>query len=300
MFERILVPLDGSKAAEVVFPYATEITAIFDSKIFLTRVSESSNPAVINECGSYLEGATLQMKSQLENRGVHREAIVQTKVLTGNPAVEILKLAREIDCGLIAVASRGVSSEGPWPLGNIAAKILRASSFPVLLVRKQAEDSKLIEKKLIQKILVPLDGSKLGEAAIPLATELSNKTGAEIVLFRAVEPISAFVGPTGEMAWSLVNAYEKNARYPVLAYLERIKESLQKTIPAISTATGEGLPADQIIDYAQANTIDLIAMSTHGRSGIGRWVFGSVTEKVLHSGDQPVLVVRPRSGTAAS
>lgn len=298
MFDRIIVPLDGSKAAEVVFPYVTEIAATFDSKIFLTHVSESSDPAAINEYTSYLKGATLQMKSQLESRGAHHEAGLQTKILTGNPAVEILKYAREIDCGLIAMASRGVSSEGPWTLGNIAAKILRASSFPVLLVRKQAEDSKLIEKKLIQKILVPLDGSKLGEAAIPLVTELSNKTGAEIVLFRVVEPISAFVGPTGEMAWSLVNTYEKNARYPVLAYLERTKESLKNIIPVISTATGEGLPADQIVDYAQANTIDLIAMSTHGRSGIGRWVFGSVTEKVLHAGEQPVLVVRPKGGTA--
>lgn len=296
MFERILVPLDGSDAAEIVFPYVVENAANFASGIFLVRVSESASPVICRDCTAYLDSARLKLQSALERWGMHPGVQLQTQLLTGNPAVEILKYAGEIDARLIAVASRGASGEGPWPLGNIAAKILGASSIPVLLVRKPADGSKIIEKRLVKRILAPLDGSTLGEAAIPFITELADKTGAEIVLFRVIEPFNVFFGSTSDITWNYIGIFEDNARIPVVNYLERVKKSLSGSHLIISTATGEGQPAVQIIDYAQLNGADLIAMSTHGRSGIGRWVFGSVAEKVLHSGDQPVLVVRPKNG----
>ncbi len=296
MFERILVPLDGSEAAEVVFPYVADIASRFGSRIFLTRVCESNSQVIAKECESYLDGAGAKLKSQIEGWQTGPVGDIETRALSGNPAIEILKLAGEIDCGLIAVTSRGASGQGPWPLGNIAAKILRASSYPVLLVRKRAENSRIAQKNLISRIMVPLDGSKLGEATIPIVEALAAKTGAAVTIFRVVEPVPVFAGPTGEVAWSYVTTYERNSRIPVESYLERMKESLRGRLPGIKAATGEGLPAGEIIDFAQGNDIDLIAMSTHGRSGIGRWVYGSVTEKVLHSGDQPVLVVRPKPG----
>jgi nucleotide-binding universal stress UspA family protein len=76
------------------------------------------------------------------------------------------------------------------------------------------------------------------------------------------------------------------------AYLNDIVKPLEKRGLKISTAVAFGSPADQILDYAKAKSVDVIAMSTHGRSGVGRWVFGSVTGKVLHAGDAAVLVVR--------
>ncbi len=78
-----------------------------------------------------------------------------------------------------------------------------------------------------------------------------------------------------------------------LAYLDDVGKPLKERGITTSSVVVMGSPADQIIDYAKVNAIDLIAMSTHGRSGIGRWVFGSVTDKVLHAGDTAVLIVRP-------
>jgi nucleotide-binding universal stress UspA family protein len=295
MFERILVPLDGSNTAEIVFPYVVDFAERFASEVFLVHVEETKRTAENKKAIAYLEGARLKINGMMENWGARPGTKLETKELNGNPAVEILKYAAEIDAGLIAVASHGASSTGPWPLGNIAAKILRASTFPVLLIRKPAAETSLAEKKLIKKILAPLDGSKLGEAAIPFAVELARKKEAGIVLFRVVEPVTSFVGPTGEIAWNFINTYEKNALANVMNYLERVKNSLSSADASLEMATGEGQPASEIMDYAQANKIDLIAMSTHGRSGVGRWVYGSVTEKVLHSGDEPVLVVQPRT-----
>jgi nucleotide-binding universal stress UspA family protein len=77
-----------------------------------------------------------------------------------------------------------------------------------------------------------------------------------------------------------------------MQYLDGIGKKLKGKGLGVSSVVVIGSSADQIIDYAKANTIDLIAMSTHGRTGIGRWIFGSVTDKVLHAGDTPVLVAR--------
>jgi nucleotide-binding universal stress UspA family protein len=295
MFERILIPLDGSSTAEIVFPYVVDLTQRFGSELFLVHVAETTSPAENQEAVTYLQGARFKIGAMLEDWGAKKDTKIETKELTGNAAVEILKFATEINASLIAVASHGASSTVIWALGNIAAKILRAATFPVLLIRKPAAEASLADKKLIKKILAPLDGSELGEAAIPYVVELARHHEAGIVLFRVVEPVTSFVGPTGEIAWNFINTYEKNAMATVLSYLDRLKNNLSGVDTLLEIATSEGQPAGEIMDYAQANSIDLIAMSTHGRSGIGRWVYGSVTEKILHSGEVPILVVQPKT-----
>lgn len=115
------------------------------------------------------------------------------------------------------------------------------------------------------------------------------------MLFQVIEHVTVSRQTTGaEIAWHTISDIESQIRSEVVGYLNRLKETLQREVTSVTTAIAEGSPADKIIDYSQSNNIDLIAMSTHGRSGIGRWVFGSVTEKVLQSGDKAVLVVRPK------
>jgi nucleotide-binding universal stress UspA family protein len=90
----------------------------------------------------------------------------------------------------------------------------------------------------------------------------------------------------------MIKEEEEAKRGSALAYLDSVGKAFREKGLSTSSIVALGSPADKIIDYADANAIDLIAMSTHGRSGIGRWVFGSVTDKVLHAGDKPVLAVR--------
>jgi nucleotide-binding universal stress UspA family protein len=100
------------------------------------------------------------------------------------------------------------------------------------------------------------------------------------------------------MSSALYEEEEKHRRASAMAYLESVAKDVREKGLSASSAVGSGAPADQIIDYAEANAIDLIAMSTHGRSGITRWVFGSVTDKVLHAGNTVVLTVRASKNTA--
>lgn len=292
MCKTILVPLDGSRAAEIVLPYAGEIAAKLGAEIILARVCESKAADVANVYRLYLEGIKEQVRRQVKDYGPQKEAKVFSKILLGKPADEILHYADESNVGLIAMASRGSSGQGPWLLGNIAAKVLRATGRPVLLIKAPASRAALRQKRLVKRILMPLDGSTLAEAAIPHTEVLSWALGAELVLIQVLMPLTIPIPLGEECVYPSMPQAEESRKASAMAYLDGVGKPLKERGLITSSAVNLGSPADQIIDYAEANAIDLIAMSTHGRSGIGRWVFGSVTHKVLHAGDTPVLVVR--------
>ncbi len=286
MYETILVPLDGSRAAEMVIPYAVEIAANLENEIFLVSVSENSTPELHD---SYLKSMATQVERQLKDHASKKEVKVHSEVLLGEPAREILNSAYKINASLIAMTSRGSSKQDKWLLGSIAAKVLRATNKPILLVRATASEAALRQKRLVEKILVPLDGSELGAVAIPYAEVLAQALMAELVFFQAT-PMTVTSGISeGGM---LYGELAENMRASALAYLDSVAKPLKERGLKVSVAVALGSPADQIIDYAKQNAVDVIAMSTHGRTGIGRWVFGSVTDKVLHAGDTAVLVIR--------
>jgi nucleotide-binding universal stress UspA family protein len=289
MYEKILVPLDGSSAAEIVLRYAEEIGSKFGAEIILVSVSEQAVDERDHLYRTYLERTAEQLECRLDDRGVKEQVKLKKEVLVGIPAGEILRYVDENHVSLITMASRGRSAQGPWFLGNIAAKVLRATKKPVLLVRPSPGNGAVHGRRLIKKILVPLDGSVIGEAAIPQAETLARALGSELVLFHVVEP---FAGWIGSEAFAMYPEKEEERSEAAVAYLDRVEKELQKKGLNTSSGVDLGAASGKILEYAEGNAVDLIAMSTHGRSGIGRWVFGSVTDKVLHAGDTPVLVVQ--------
>jgi nucleotide-binding universal stress UspA family protein len=292
MFEKILVPLDGSKAAEMVIPYAEEISTSFSSQLILASVSEFLRKGAGHLYHDYMTRIMEQVQQQLEEQNPGKITQTHSELLIGRPAEEIIRYADEINAGLIAMTSRGSSIPGPWPLGSTAAKILRATSKPILLIRAPAGDIALSRKKLINKVLVPLDFSTLGSTAIPYAEILGQSLNAELVLLHAIEPeLKMF--PYYDARLPPISDKERAiARSNILTSLEETAKPLKEKGLIVSTTVVSGYAAESILDYAKSNSIDLIAMSTHGEKGIGRWVFGSVTDKVLHTGDTAVLVTR--------
>lgn len=294
MYDRILVPLDGSTAAEMAIPYAEEIAAKLGSPMILVSVSESNVAGTERLYQAYIGRVAEQVQEQVKNWKPEKTIPVQSRVFTGTPVNQILHYADEIDAGLIVMTSRGASIPGPWLLGHIVGQVLRATDKPLLLVRTPATQSALQRRKLVNRILVPLDGSKLGAAAIPYAETLAQALAAELVLFQVLEPMTSWASYIGGTV-PLYQTPQDLERWKALANarLDDAAKPLRGRGISVSAAVLLGTPADQIIDYAKTNSIDLIVMSTHGRTGIGRWVFGNVTDKVLHAGDTAVLVVRP-------
>ncbi len=145
---------------------------------------------------------------------------------------------------------------------------------------------------MYEKILAPLDGSKLAEQAIPYATELC-KGATEVTLFQVVHLPLPLAAPDVNMAVPLPDpeALKKKA----LDYLEKLAAPLREEGVNVKTAVVErDVVAEAIVDYAEQNDIDLIVMTTHGRSGLSRLVFGSVAESVVRHAPCPVLLIRSK------
>ncbi len=141
---------------------------------------------------------------------------------------------------------------------------------------------------MYRKILVPLDGSPLAEAILPQVQGLAKLTGAEICLLR-VALVHTFPG---------IDATDKQVAAVERAenYLGRIAERLAEDGISVSARVRYGRGAEEIVDCAATEDIDLVAMSTHGRSGVGRWAMGSVAEKVVRASTKPVLLIRAGKG----
>ena len=153
------------------------------------------------------------------------------------------------------------------------------------------------------KILIPLDGSKLGEAALPyveeLVSRLSPEVKAELILLQVVSLRTHYVAVGEVMAPIAYTEQEiKQIQQQARDYLNKVGESIRIKGVSVEIRLGIGNAAEEIIKAADEINVDLIAMSTHGRSGIRRWAFGSVTDRVLREGHKPVLVVRAPKETA--
>ena len=152
---------------------------------------------------------------------------------------------------------------------------------------------------MFKKILVPLDLSAMAEAALPLARNLAECYGASlVVLYVHTPPQLQYYGP--EMDATMMQVDEITTA-EAMAHLHRIVANLRdRGLNATAATLTEVSAADGILNYADHNSIDLIAMSTHGRTGFGRWLLGSVADKVIHGAKMPVLLVRPAEAKAAN
>lgn len=145
---------------------------------------------------------------------------------------------------------------------------------------------------MYKQILVPLDGSDLAEGAIPHAEELAKALGARVTLLSVIEPVEVYsqpgvVGPVVSVSMDMEDEVRN-----VTEYLDKIADKLRQGGTDVIRVVREGDAASQICEYAHLNRVDMIVMSTHGRSGIQRLVYGSVAEHVLHHAKVPVLLVR--------
>jgi nucleotide-binding universal stress UspA family protein len=143
-----------------------------------------------------------------------------------------------------------------------------------------------------KKILVCLDGSALAEAALPHAQMLASDEEAEIVLLRiSVNPAAEFSFSDPQLAENLIEEVEAES----LAYMQSVRAKLQKAGFRTSFLICQGPIAETILQVASENHADVIVMSTHGRSGIKRWLVGSVADRVVTHSSLPVLLIRPQS-----
>jgi nucleotide-binding universal stress UspA family protein len=149
---------------------------------------------------------------------------------------------------------------------------------------------------MLDKILVPLDGSELAESVLDYAVFIAASCrAAEVILVR----VHGFLDPVAmkTMTARMVEQIEETSEKEAEIYLQRIAEDLGKKNIIARTQVLSGNPADEIIEYSRKNGIGLIVMSTHGRTGVSRLVWGSVADKVLRSSTIPALIIPARNSS---
>ncbi|MFA5078937.1 MAG: universal stress protein, partial [Dehalococcoidia bacterium] len=313
MFKKILVPLDGSTEAETVLPYVRDIAIRFDSEVEILGVGLGSKRRRVNQLlDNYVHHAVDHLqKHEITCRAVllysdpHRNFLdyrevtagpnqikARGEMLYGGPPETILAYSSDHQMNLIIMATHGISGLRRWWLGSVFEKVVSRATMPVLGIHsKQVREMERDRKAVFKRILAPLDGSETGGAAMHDAEALALKSGASMVLVHVLPAPHAvearWLGPEfSEFVKAMHDAGQK--------YLDKVEARLSARGINVQVRIVSGDPAGKIIEVAREEKADLIAMSTHGRSGIARWVLGSVADKILHESKIPMWLVRPR------
>jgi nucleotide-binding universal stress UspA family protein len=297
MYTRLLIPMDGSKTAEAVLPYGralarsleipVELLGVVDTSVLDNRVfggsedSEAIIAASIRSSEGYLKRIAKTFPADK----------VSCTVESGQPEDVIIEKAGS-DATLTAMATHGRSGINRLLMGSVAEKVLRSATNPLILIRASEEaDSEGLAA--LKSVVVPLDGSELAETVLSPVVQLANALKLEVILLRAYEvPMNTYAGMEDSYPVDyerIIGALKDEAKI----YLEsKVGELKRNGIEKVSFAISEGSGASEIVALGRRTPDNLIAMCTHGRSGIKRWVLGSVTEKVVRLCDDPVLIVR--------
>ena len=298
MYTKILIPLDGSKTAEKVLPYArflagtlklpVELVAVVDIVEMATHISADR----ARHLDTMIEDSVRNSEQYLKGIAGTFPTGTKCRVEKGKAEQMIIEAAAADKGTLITMATHGRSGMNRWLLGSVTEKVLRGGTNPMLLVRA-TEEEKTDSAATLKSMVVPLDGSELAEGVLPTVAELAKTLKLAVVLFRAYSiPTSAYAGGEGYYAVNyeeLLTAMKEET----VDYLEKKTEAVKKLgIANVSYVAKEGFAADEIISLSRKSPDNLIAMCTHGRSGVKRWMLGSVTETVVRHSADPVLVLR--------
>lgn len=302
MLQRILLPLVGSVRAEQAIPYAWSI-AEPDAQLVLLRVMPSlesptarSGSPVGGGSEPEREAARRQLAATVARiRAASPNARVETVVVLGNPATEIVRVARERGLDLIVMASQGRNELTKRVLGSVADQVARAAGVPVMVVRGR---DGVVEGEgggpRFRRLVVPLDGSDRAMRALAAAEAWARRDATPICLLAAVDPAHALPPSGAPAAEDDYRDALAELRMEAQLMLEGTGARLLGAGFAATWQVIEGPAADAIIGAARAG--DLIVLTSRGWSGAARWPLGSVAEKVVRYAPVPVLHGPPTGG----
>jgi nucleotide-binding universal stress UspA family protein len=321
-FRKILVPLDGSALSAAILPWVSSFARRLGAELELITVVRDDEPVgSLIDRGQLIEFQANGLHPQGELRhefeptpvavgdrppdraasrldritaGVKRSGVGATaSVVRGDPPAEIIRVAHDTGCDMIAMSTHGRVGIGRGLLGSTTDRVVHAADLPMLIVRPDSiEPSERLHSRFPAVVLAALDGSMLAEGCIPPAAAIATRVGGDLRLVRAYETPVAAAGldaPYGELEIT-----RKRLQEEAQQYLDRKAARLREEGIGVATDVVAG-PADRaLIRAGRRWPASLLVIGTRGRSGLTRWVLGSVTDKVIRSSGRPVLVIPPK------
>jgi nucleotide-binding universal stress UspA family protein len=274
MLQRLLVPLDGSPFAEGALPYAEALARRTGAVVQLVRASLVRQPPLENtgEARMVADERAYLVKV-VERLGAQRIAATVT-LQHAEPAEAIVGQARQWGADLIVMATHERGLVGRAIFGSVTAGVLEAAPAPVLLV--QRGDAPAFAES--QRVLLPLDGSPLAEAALPVARTFAQIFDAPIVLVTALPRRTST---------------DEASEHPLHAHLQEVAGQLSAAGLTVEIETRGGGASRVICDVAEERGATLIAMATRTHSGLQRMILGDTADAVLRATEVPLVLVRP-------
>jgi nucleotide-binding universal stress UspA family protein/predicted transcriptional regulator len=280
VFKTILVPLDGSPIADRALPYALSLARRARGKVLL--VHGVWNALFPRETDFHIHEKANEIRALAPD--VPIESQVWGMYRSEDLGSALGHACRELGADLIVMSTHGRSGLGRLLYGSVADQVLRETHVPVLLIPAACEYEWPDEASRPLRALVALDGSPYAEEALALAGELPNGDGPELVLMRVVNPPSDTRVGAMSLQQGSVGAEQ---------YLSEMGARLRATGRKVDTHVKVGSPPDEIVAATRETGADLVAMATHGRSGLARLTLGSVATEALRQACVPLLLVRP-------
>jgi nucleotide-binding universal stress UspA family protein len=295
MYHSVMVPLDGSPFGEHALPYALNIARQTGAQLHLAHVyivpPPESGDVVDAELRAHEQA---YLESLVPRVQPHSPGPITTIQLDGSIATELHNYALAIKADLVVMTTHGRGAISRFWLGSVADKLVRQLPMPVLLVRPHEPAPDFVHAPVFKQILIPLDGSALAEQILPYALALGRLTQAEYTLLQAIPPmVRAYGTELYGAGWD--DQVLEQARTNARAYLDGVAAPLRAEGLRVRTVVVDEFPVGAILEYARAQAVDLIALATHGRSGVARWLLGGVADKVVRGATLPVLLYRPQS-----
>jgi len=300
MFERILIPLDGSASAELILAQLKPLLKHEGAEVFLLQavydppsIARIDTGKLSTEHGASAEAYLQHIVHRLKLDGIHAHGIV--KKASADEA--IFQTARERNVQLIAMTTHGRSALSRWMMGSVTEKVLRAAEVPLLIIhsfkRTPFGDSVPLagEPVSFKSIVVPIDVGDQSLAILPFIERLAKLYESEIVLLHVrpeSPPVESFREKTG-IGTALVPLPNPDGTIPQTVTIAEGR--LSNAGIRFRRLLLKGNPPSQILEATSTGGFDLLAMATHGRSGLKRWVMGSIAERILRSSPIPMFVV---------
>ena len=288
-YGKILVPQDGSNVGSSVLPFVASIARELQARVTVMTVLEVEQRAgrtAETEIWAEAQAIVRRQAQKLADAGVETDAPL---VVSGVPSQQIVAQAREGGFALIAISTRGHSGVRRGLLGSVTDEVVRSTTTPVLVLSPAAIERSARNEHRLSRLTIPLDGSELAESILPHAQELAQQLSLRIHLMRVMAPGSLAYYASEGVTMDTV-PLEDELEEEAGAYLEQVAQRLSEGGTSAEYTVIKGSPALTIIDHLSNTSGNLAAICTHGRTGLGRLLIGSVADSIIRSAGVPVLV----------
>jgi nucleotide-binding universal stress UspA family protein len=308
MYKTIMVPTDCSGFDREAIRVALRLAESSNAKVHLVRVSASTSLLGLAAAGDGLALAAGALQQELDTELAELYAVAAecrnsttaevTSSLEQGPVADALAgYANRHHVDLIVISTHGRRGFARLSLGSVTDSLVRLTTIPVLVVKPPRSYLNPQVADSFKRIVVPLDGSALAEQVLPRVATLAEMEGAELTLLYILKPHSY----SQEQIQDLMLPWWEKDIASAEAYLFPIAAKLRRQGFAVSSdiVIGENV-AEKIAEFARCEKADLIAIATHGRGGISRLIYGSVTDELMQSARVSVFVLHPAVKQAAS